>query len=174
MGDKRNRLLGLDEMASNEAKYERLRWPVLPLLDPMASENSGALSGELMRILEGYGKSETLDEESERTSPSTSRFLRISSSSLGSIESSVRSSQPCLVLNCARARRFCNRRAIWRRRTVSMLHDPSWGGARRYAHLAHFGSFKNTVHHFLGLFLPRRRHDLLLMMRPRSLQLVLN
>lgn len=92
---------------SNEAIYVRLRWPVLPLLDPMASEKKGALSGELMRALVGYGRSEALDDESDRISPSCCmRFRRISSSILGSRVSRVRSSQPCCVLNWARASRF--------------------------------------------------------------------
>ena len=90
----------------------RFRWPVLPLLDPMASEKKGAFRGELMRAPLGYGRSDALDEESESMSPSARRLRRISSSSFGSIESRVRSSQPCLVLNCARARRFWSRRAI--------------------------------------------------------------
>lgn len=107
MGEARKRLLGLEVVWSKEAIYVRLRWPELPLLEPTASENSGALSGELMSAFVGYGKSEALEEESERTSPSYSFLRRISSSILGSIESRARSSQPCLVLNCARARRFC-------------------------------------------------------------------
>jgi hypothetical protein len=107
VGDVRNRLLGLDRVwsMSKEAMYVRLRWPVLPLLDIMASEKKGAFRGELMRALVGYGRSEALDDESERTS-SWIRFRRISSSTLGSIVSRVRSSQPCCVLNCARASRF--------------------------------------------------------------------
>jgi len=73
-----------------------------------------------MRAREGYGRSDALDDESERTSVgSARRFLRSSSSTLGSMESSVRSSQPCLVLNFARARRFCKRRAILKSGNVS-------------------------------------------------------
>lgn len=98
----------------------RLRCPVLPLLEPTASENRGALRGELMSARDGYGRSDALDDESERTSVgSVKRFLRISSSTFGSMESSVRSSQPCLVLNFARARRFCKRRAILKSGNVS-------------------------------------------------------
>lgn len=48
----------------------RLRCPELPLLEPTASENKGALRGELISVLVGYGRSDALDEESERTSPS--------------------------------------------------------------------------------------------------------
>lgn len=112
VGDARNRLLGLEAVWSNDAKYVRFRWPELPLLEPTASENKGALRGELINVFVGYGRSDALEEESDRTSPSHRRFRRISSSSFGSMESSVRSSQPCFVLNCARARRFCSRRAI--------------------------------------------------------------
>lgn len=92
----------------------RFRWPVLPLLDPIASEKRGALRGELIRVLEGYGKSEALEEESDRISPSGRGIWlrRILSSNLGSILSRVRSSKPCFVLNCASARRFCNLLAI--------------------------------------------------------------
>ena len=54
-----------------------------------------------------------LEEESERTSPSKMRRRR-SSSTFGSMMSSVRSSQPCFVLNCANARRPCSLRAIYR------------------------------------------------------------
>lgn len=111
MGDDRNRLVGLDMVMSNEAVYVRLRWPELPLLEVSPSENRGALSGELIRVLDGYGSSDVLDEESDRTSPSQMRRRR-SSSILGSIVSRVRSSQPCFVLNCAKAKRPCSLRAI--------------------------------------------------------------
>lgn len=52
VGEVRNRFVGLDMVISNDAiLYVRLRWPVLPLLDPMASEKKGALSGELISVL---------------------------------------------------------------------------------------------------------------------------
>lgn len=107
VGDARKRLLGLDAIWSKDPRYVRFRWPELPLLDPMASEKRGALRGELMRVFlpPGYGMSDALEEESE--SPSRARLRRISSSNLGSIVSRVSSSQPCLALNWARARRFC-------------------------------------------------------------------
>lgn len=53
MGDDRNRLVGLDMVMSNEAVYVRLRCPELPLLEVTASENRGALSGELINALVG-------------------------------------------------------------------------------------------------------------------------
>jgi hypothetical protein len=119
VGEALNRLLGLDNVWSNEAMYVRLRWPVLPLLEPIASEKKGALRGELIRVLEGYGRSEALDDESDMVSPSRILFRRISSSIFGSMVSSVRSSQPCLVLNCARASLFWRRRAIFGDLSVS-------------------------------------------------------
>jgi hypothetical protein len=70
VGDMRKRLPGLDEFWSKEATYVRLRWPELPLLEPTASENKGALRGELMSALVGYAMSDALEEESESTSPS--------------------------------------------------------------------------------------------------------
>lgn len=55
MGDDRNRLAGLERAMSmsKEAMYVRLRCPVLPLLEPMASEKRGAFRGELMSPLVG-------------------------------------------------------------------------------------------------------------------------
>lgn len=89
----------------------RLRWPVLPLLEPIASENRGAFKGELIKALVGYGRSEALEEESDKISPSAKRLrrraalcCRSSSSYLGSITSRDRFSQPRLALNWARAR----------------------------------------------------------------------
>jgi hypothetical protein len=38
---------------SKDAVYVRFRWPELPLLEPIASENRGALSGELISALVG-------------------------------------------------------------------------------------------------------------------------
>jgi hypothetical protein len=54
-GEPRNRLLGLDAALSKKVWYERFLCPVLPLLDPIASENigPGALRGELIRALVG-------------------------------------------------------------------------------------------------------------------------
>lgn len=124
VGETLNRLLGLDAAASaaaataassNEAMYVRLRWPELPLLEFTASEKRGALRGELMSVLVGYGKSDALDDESECTSTSNvMRLRRSSSSTLGSMVSRERSSQPCLALNWARARRLWRCLAICR------------------------------------------------------------
>jgi hypothetical protein len=104
--------------SSNEAMYVRLRWPELPLLEFTASEKRGALRGELMSVRVGYGRSEALDDESDWPSMSkavtlVARLRRSSSSTLGSMVSSVRSSQPCLALNWASARRLWRCLAIY-------------------------------------------------------------
>lgn len=80
----------------------------------MASEKKGALRGDELRVARGYWKSEAeLDEVSDSMSPAEEgRWRRRCSSTFGSIKSRVRSSQPCLALNCASARRFCSLRAI--------------------------------------------------------------
>ena len=46
-------MVGLDIVMSNDAVYVRLRCPELPLLEWIASENRGALSGELINVLDG-------------------------------------------------------------------------------------------------------------------------
>ena len=135
----------------------RFLCPVLPLLDPMASENRGALSGELIRALVGYGSSEALEDESDNMSPSCSRLRRISSSNLGSIMSRVSFTRLCFVLNWAKARRFCNLLAICRRSGYVRPFSPVKGGTE-HTYFADFCPLQHPVRHNLGLLFQRRRH----------------
>ena len=191
VGESLKRLLGLEAAAasaaeataasSNEAMYVRLRWPELPLLEFTASEKRGALRGELISVRVGYGRSEALDDESDWPSMSkaaalVARLRRSSSSTLGSIVSRVRSSQPCLALNWASARRLWRCLAIcieekgrealeevlirryfqavmaW----IGFVTANALDGCRTY--LADLCTLQHTVHHILRLLLPRRGH----------------
>jgi hypothetical protein len=115
--------------------YDLFLGPLLLPLDTIWSENmAAAFRGELSNVRPlGYANSEVvLEDESDSMSPLEVGLLLLSSSStLGSIVSRDKSSQPLSVLNCASASRFCSFRAICCLGLESSSLLVGWKGVQR-------------------------------------------
>lgn len=116
-----------------------------------------------------------LEEESDSTSASGRRFLR-TSSILGSMWSSVRSSQPCFVLKWAKAKRPCSLRAICRYHQSGLISLCGVFGRNKkeeeevvmLTYLANFNPLEHFVCNSLWPWFQRRRHTSELLLRHRK------